>query len=63
MFNSFTSSKAPQNVALLIVKVRRDDHRDWLSEALGLLISKHLLGSGVPRCYHAIEILGDDCVI
>ena len=63
MFDSLTGSKAPQNVVLLVGQVRRDDHRDRLSDGLVLRISEHPLGSGVPRRNHAVEILGDDRVI
>ena len=49
MFDSLTGSKPPQNVVLLVVQLRRDDHRDRLSDRLVLRISEHPLGSGVPR--------------
>ena len=49
MVDSLTGSKAPQNLVLLLVQVRRDDHRDRLSDGLVLRISEHPLGSGVPR--------------
>jgi hypothetical protein len=37
MVDSLTGSKAPQNVVLLVVQVRRDDHRDRLSDGLVLV--------------------------
>ena len=63
MVDSLTGAKAPQNVVLLIVQVRRDDQRDRLSDGLLLRISEHPLGSGVPRGNHTVESLGDDRVI
>src|SRR5436190_23641983 len=63
MFDSLTGSKAPQNVTLLVVQFRRDDHRDRLAYGLALCISEHPLGSGVPRRDHTVESLGDDRVI
>ena len=63
MVDSLTSSKAPQNLVLLLVQVGRDDHRDRLSDGLALRISEHPLRSRIPRGNHTVESLGDDRVI
>src|SRR5688572_24218222 len=63
MFDSLPCENAPHDVALLVVQLRRDDHRDRLSDRLLLRVSEHSLGSGIPRGNHIVDSLGDDRVV
>src|SRR5262249_37178793 len=61
--STLTTSQASQNVVLLIAQFRRNNHGDRPADHLLFRITKYPMGSAVPRCNNAIQVLGNDCII
>jgi len=63
MVNALTAADAPDDFWFFINPVFRYQDRDWLADDLFRTIAEQPLGTAIPACNDAVEVLADNRVI
>ena len=63
MINALPTAHAFDDFWFFINAICRDQDRDWLADDLVRLIAEQPLGTAIPACDDAVEVLADNRVV